>query len=775
MQYKIFLCLFMVGLIACEDNKDYNRYNSISIYMTTSACVPTLPLRDLFFDQSPSHSGFSQQMASIEDRQRWVMIDDINSKKMYGMTGQQKYTLFREDYGYMVDWLLQHDDWPDEKIKQFSSEYEWGCHNPFKIRKYRHDLEEGLACRAQKRQEEQVRFEQVEKKRHEDEIERKRTEKKKAKEEERDLRQKRDREKLIVLAKPYETFVQTTSSESTYSKDRQNALKQTQQTRYVKKIKSHEVDSQTAGFLQAQGISTQRFNNVSGTVLQHELIDEVLACYRKTAKACFEYGLRASYMIGSASDIENLSLECIEREHVILAAQLNDYADALTEATISIGKGALGSVEGFVNLAMAIVNDPTKIVELVESISKPFIGVARVVGSFLASGYNDALEDSELQDRLAEQFNHEFDDCYATCKLCVNEFCALPTQQKIELSSKCLMDAVICGKCLNYMSKSLNACAIARVESGGCDLIEELVQAKVPENIAQEIAIAENIPTNASDVKRGFQSLLEEENDTVKKLATSEKTCKTGLSEKSETALSEKKAAEVTDKSTEALAEKSILGLSQITNNAEFISTMMQVRSSKILYKNYNLQKEIIRCFDKRFYQKELLDFCCDIEKTYAIMPVQCNEKIVDLICNPKHMFTYQLNFKSGQAVEGILGGGHIGFYYNDLAQAGLINILSEEEFACGCKALSIKHIFGERVTNKTIWPVDWTAQQIMEAIKEAFHRQIFFKETMRDKLCLWNIIGISQSDVKIQMFVKKISDMKLQLKTAYPYYEKMS
>jgi len=75
----------------------------------------------------------------------------------------------------------------------------------------------------------------------------------------------------------------------------------------------------------------------------------------------------------------------------------------------------------------------------------------------------------------------------------------------------------------------------------------------------------------------------------------------------------------------------------------------------------------------------------------------------------------------------------------------------------------------------KTLWPKHWSAQQIMEAIKDAWSDQIYSAEKIAEDKLKLRIIGIANTGLKIEFFVKKLSETQYQLQTAYPYYEKFA
>jgi hypothetical protein len=90
-----------------------------------------------------------------------------------------------------------------------------------------------------------------------------------------------------------------------------------------------------------------------------------------------------------------------------------------------------------------------------------------------------------------------------------------------------------------------------------------------------------------------------------------------------------------------------------------------------------------------------------------------------------------------------------------------------------GCKALKAEHIFGDEILRKTVWPPEWTAEQIMEAIKQAWHNQIIKKQ--RPGTNVFGIKGKTKNNIEIEMYVEFLANNKIKLKTAYPYFKGFS
>jgi len=137
----------------------------------------------------------------------------------------------------------------------------------------------------------------------------------------------------------------------------------------------------------------------------------------------------------------------------------------------------------------------------------------------------------------------------------------------------------------------------------------------------------------------------------------------------------------------------------------------------------------------------------------------------------------FQLEFRTSSALqqaEGYLGGGHIGLYLDELVRNGLLKIKAEHELLAGCRALEIEHVFGTKIAQKTIWPKHWVAEQIMDAIKQAWHNKKIMQSSLKnDKV--FGIVGKSVEGLEIEMYVEFLMDGKIKLKTAYPYFEEFS
>ena len=185
-------------------------------------------------------------------------------------------------------------------------------------------------------------------------------------------------------------------------------------------------------------------------------------------------------------------------------------------------------------------------------------------------------------------------------------------------------------------------------------------------------------------------------------------------------------------------------------------------------------QKELKAHFNELFCKDELLKLYKDF-KNPLYMEVMSQQDKAKLFCDLEHIMTYNLKFtlnKETGLIEGFVSGGHVGRYTKKLESAGIINIIYEEILPGGARALEYKHSFGSFVISKTEFPLSWTTEDIINSIKEAYNRQVYYKERLIGRKTRCRIVGIGKDNIKIEMFLNKLSDGSLQLKTAYPYWE---
>jgi hypothetical protein len=215
---------------------------------------------------------------------------------------------------------------------------------------------------------------------------------------------------------------------------------------------------------------------------------------------------------------------------------------------------------------------------------------------------------------------------------------------------------------------------------------------------------------------------------------------------------------------------------SDVYSVQSFVENIQNIRLQSAFYKNKLLQNETKKYFGQYVYKNDLLEFCKDIERTHSSMMVQYLGEEIEMLCKPKHIVLPELDFKTLtklQSTEAFISGGHTELGMQKLQENNFIKIILKEDLFGGCKGLEIEHVFGKRVLDKSIWPVNWTARQIMNSIKEAWHNPIFLKETIKGELHFLRIVGIDKAGIKVEMFLNKLSAKKFKLKTAYPYWER--
>lgn len=629
-----------------------------------------------------------------------AIITEFICCQTYHMTGKQKEKLLSSDHQDVVRQLLKLDHVSDQHIWKLWEEYKQNHRWGFAYKsKYEQKLKDGLFKR-KKEQDKKIAEANRKEKENKKKLELERIEKEK----EHKRVQEQQRHGLV---KKYNSNILVSNSEyvSSYQRDRQKALEQTIVDGGKKYVKTYEVDAPTQALMQMQGIDYQQFKNLSGTIFSHQIFQECAQHYKKAAKVIFEYGLKNSTLVPHILEFTKAAFIGTQYEQFAVAVQLSDIAEILADISVGASKGIISYACNMIDL----VRDPKQIIIAAKHLTCSLIRVTQTLGGALVKYDQEGTlgvtslqacqqafgDDMALFNQMSDVSKQNFVEWHQKAS----------TQDKAQAVSGIVADCLITPF---VVGKAMKVC-------GGI-----LYQAKEAVSLARAVELAEELGLGFVEV----EELLLATESGIPKLPVSAVEVESAL-----TSLMEN----------EVSIAKNSGWFSDVNSVKTFVENIQNIRLKNGFYKNNLLQKESIKYFEQYVYKQELLEFCKGIEKEYGIIIVEDAGKKIEMLCNPQHIMLPDLDFKTStrlQRTNGIIGGGHVDISIQALQKNGFIKVVSQEELFGGCKALEIEHLFGDGILKKTIWPSDWTAQQIMEAIKEAWHNQFlyikrFFKEVL--------------------------------------------
>ena len=381
----------------------------------------------------------------FNERMTAAVVNHYRTLARYDMTPDQLKAMKKLWYGDFVNALLSKYSDNESVLLELWNEYKDNCRDLFGYLS-EHEPRIAKAAEDAKNKKKRDLEKQLENARINTENKLERLRKQKLDEEKQ--RQETEQKIFDQRKKMYEACCNIDFFDS-HLQQRADAVEQTSKEKYSLTVKSHEIDSQTAGFLQARGISMQEFKDISGTTIQHELVEEVVICYQKIAIAHYEYNVRTVYLTDDAIEVAQTSLECNKLGNLAIAGALSTLSDVMADTLISIGKGAYASVQSNIDLVL----HPDQILEGAQAMGNAVCHVAYLVGEVVTYAVVATTANKAKKDAHWNKFKTELDDMTAVCKLCLNEFKKCPTQTKIEFATQIATDFIVAGKCLKVLSK----------------------------------------------------------------------------------------------------------------------------------------------------------------------------------------------------------------------------------------------------------------------------------------------------------------------------------
>ncbi len=553
--------------------------------------------------------------------------------------------------------------------------------------------------------------------------------------------QQQAQEKLQKTKAAYHQEIFNLSQASTYLEDRQQALDKTKQEKYKEHVQTHELDAQTEAMLQAHGIDNKQFKQLSGTIFQHQLFDEIVLYYKKIAKVAFEYQIKNSLLVPGVLDLGSSAFDATRQQLFPFAMQLNDLAEFMADSSLSLCKGVIESACDFVDMyVLHPIHTAKQFTNLTMSILHTLGGALHVMDT--SSSHVQHFQS------MQKAFDYDIHKFHAMCELSRQAYAQwyqhTPMQTKIETSSKYITDAILhpylLGKaamaCWSLIKQGANLRLLENLGS----LADELGATEFIEDIAQTTQPEQQVITSVGDIEESMMSLFESESGKIIE-----------------------KAVQVTSKPTMSLKD-----------------VLKRLHSKGASYNDPQFQKEVLLHFNEQFCKEKLLCLSQKAIDQYSRLSIVHKGKSITLVCKPEHILMYDLKFqlnKTTGLIEGRIYGGHSGILTNYLKEQQIINIVEEFNLACGGRGLKYKHSFGKTIEMKTEFCSSFTQEQIMQNITEVLNNEecLYFDTWFNGSKQKRHQIGCAKDGSIIEIYLLEFSDDIFFLETAYPYSEKYS
>lgn len=539
----------------------------------------------------------------------------------------------------------------------------------------------------------------------------------------------------------HKDLVNMSNQSSEHLQSRVQALERTKQDGYKERVQTHLLDVQTQGMLQAHGIHHKQFQDVSGTIFQHQLFNEIATCYKKIAKIAFDYQIRNSLFVPAILDLGNVAFDVTKQQVFSFAMQLNDLADFMAESSLSCCKGVIGSACNFIDM---YVLHPGQTAQQLTNI---MVSVLHTVGAALHAMDNSPSYAQQLQS-MQKAFDNDIQKFTQMCELSRQAYAQwyqhTSLQKKFETSSKCITDLILhpylLGKASNALCKIISQSHGCRYIENLGSLAEELGAVEFMQDVAQVRNPEQALITTVGELEESMVSLFESESSKIVESA-----------------------AKLTPKSTMTLKD-----------------LLKRLHAKGASYNDPQFQKEVLLHFNEQFCKKELLHNCQKAQELYEVVSVVEDGITKTLTCDLEHILTCNLKFKLNKStglIEGRVKGGHYGRVFESLKANNVIQVIEECALPCGGKGLAYKHKFGNTPEYKSIFSSSLSQEEIMQKILEVVEKKecLYFDTWFNGSKQKIHKIGQAADGAIIELFLLEVGKEGLFLESAFPYYEKYS
>jgi len=551
----------------------------------------------------------------------------------------------------------------------------------------------------------------------------------------------------------YEKFVQNCADQ------REEAFEQSVLDDYETSEKIYELNAQTIGYLMSQGLQPIDFQELNGNALQHQIQSEFCSVVEHAAIAARHMSYDSA-MLKEILLCADAGVACNKESLMDLAIAFADTSHGLIgfihgvskEVNSLFGIAAQQAIESVINLPQTTVHGIISLFHFVEFVKD------RVCRPFDPSAFFQEDAITSVLDPMVDGFKEDVQSLVAGYQIIseavYNWAMQKPMREKGQDLVKMVTDfgvnmvatdaaiAKVASACKALATNLKHASEFVLKKSVlqpalevGQDL-EHFAHAKVAEKVAQ--AVDEVLVSKAGELEVMLVNRMESEIATSGKLPV-------------------------------AVASKTTMPLKDVVKR---LITKGAPHTDRLF------QQEVLLHFEDQFLKKEMLEFCQKAKELYTNVKVMHLGKEIDMICDIEHFATYNLKFKQNFTtglIEGFISGGHVGILSKELEAAGKIMIKTEEILQGGARYVEYEHLFSNCLTRKTEYQLFWSGEKIMQANLEAFENQIYCEDFLRGGVKHMQIIGVSKEGLKIEMVVTEISDSKLTLDTAYPYFEQYS
>ena len=343
-----------------------------------------------------THHHFQQQSAQfkeyvIQQNTQQAVAYALMCKQLFNMTPKQVgQFLSSRDFTMIINKIIQRTDLIDEAIIQL-----W---NIYKNKRCMHKKEkaEGDRVIAQ-----ELARRQAERGEHE----------------------RKQQEQLQKNQTTYNPTLLNTSQSSNnkIQQQRTQALQQTIDHGYQQYAKTYELHPKITGMLMAHNQNYQQFEQLSGTIFQHQLYSEVFNIFNQCNSIHNHYQFHDSTLLPHILEFGLTSIDATQDEHLPLALQLNNLCHSLSSYSLAIYQGIF---DGACDCIDMIVDAPQTILHLCTALTNVIEGCINSVVAIMSETNKPLLQRLQEQSQpcvdyslqLLQEFNHWYNTTNAKDK-----------------------------------------------------------------------------------------------------------------------------------------------------------------------------------------------------------------------------------------------------------------------------------------------------------------------------------------------------------------------